>query len=706
MEGRLDLLNLKFKSELSILLGDAVFCQEEIYVVTPASALIGYAILRANYDSDAPTYLDNFQAFVLSVLAETDAPYLDKPAIAASIRQDFGINIPDLVVGRLIRRTNKHSLTRFVGSEAVSLTEIGRSKAPGTLEEITTYRRKQVELTEHFRSFVRENYPEHTGLIREDLGDALAEYFDRHAVPLLNEGLRGRGRSENPASGMDFLVSSFVAKLADSDQTRFSYVVEAAKGAMLASLLVLDTSGLKESLGKLTLVLDTPILMDVLGFHGEIPGSSMNQVLALAREQGAKLVAFEHCISEVHGILESIEHALRRPSGSRSTAPGYLHFAETNHTPADLMLLRGEIGERLGKISVSVVDTPGDYLRYGLDEGLLEEAIEKKVHYQQDAARLNDVRSLAAVHRMRKGERDSALERCGAVLVTSNSSLAFAAVDFDRSERSFPLAVTSEGLATILWVRTPAATSDVPKQILLAAAFAGMQPGMNLWSRYLDEVAKLESRAAISPEEAIILRSSRGSRDWLMEETLGDTGLLTETSPLEVLEHMRSEITSPLQEQVDALQSQVEEVSSAAEQASADWIRQDKARIAAETQTSTLESEKSLLTQRLDLFDKEEKDRRERLGSRAKTHAFRVRRKIVLGARLITIISVIVAAVFFFLDPEGRVGISIAGGAGIIGVLVLFLPKPTEWIDKWEHQVAVKRESKLLADAGFEAEDI
>lgn len=674
-------------------------------MVTPASALIGYAILRANYDSSAPTYLDNFQAFVLSVLAEADKPYLERQVIATAIRQDFGITIPDLVVGRLIRRTNKHNLTQSVGSEAISLTENGRSQAPETLEEITTYRRKQVELTEHFRTFVAKNYPDHIELLSEDLGDDLAEYFDRNAVPLLNEGLRGRGRSDNPAPGMEFLVSAFVAKLAESDQTRFSYVVEAAKGAMLASLLVLDTSGLKESLGKLTLVLDTPVLMDALGFHGEIPGSSMTQVLALAREQGASLVAFEHCVSEVYGILESIEHALRRPGGSRSTAPGYLHFAETDHTPADLMLLRGEIGDRLSQISISVIDTPGDYRRYGLDESQLEEAIQKKVHYQQDAARLNDVRSLAAVHRMRKGERDSALERCGAVLVTSNSNLVFAAVEFDRSERSFPLALTTEGLASILWVRTPAAASDVPKQILLATAFAGMQPGMNLWTRYLDEVAKLESRAAISVEEAIILRSSRSSRDWLMEETLGDDGLLTESSPLEVLEHMRSEIAAPLQKQVDALKSQVEEVSGSAEQASAEWLRQDDARVAAEIQASGLESEKNQLTRRLDDLDQREQNRREKLEERAKTYGRQIRINVIRSARWLMIIGVLVAGVFFFLDPEGRIGISIVGGVGILGFLVLLLPKPITWIGKWEIHMAGRKKAKLLADAGFDAGD-
>ena len=624
-------------------------------------------------------------------------------SISETILNEFGITIPSLVVSKLIRRSNRAGLTRAVGQDAVALTESGLQSAPAITEEIYLYERKQKELVEHFREFVKSEYPNHVELLQEDLGKALAEYFDRQAVPLLNEGLRGRSRSAAESHGLEFLVSAFVARLAESDQARFSYVVEAAKGAMLASVLVFDTSGLTDSLNNLNLVLDTPIMMDALGFHGSIPEAATEQVLALARSQGAKLVTFEHSVGEVQGILESIELALRRGGRSRSTAAGYLHFAESGHTPADLKVLRGQTTGMLEKLGVKIIGRPDNYYEHGLNESRLEELIQQKVRYLQDATRINDVTSLSAVHRLRRGTRDSSLERCRAVLVTSNSNLVTAAVEFDRDHNGFPLAMTLEALASILWVRTPAAASDVPKQVLLATAFAGMQPGVNLWSRYLDEIDRLEKSDAVTSDEAIVLRSSAVSRESLMEETLGDPDALTAESPVEILNRIKSEARAPLKDQVDVLTQQTSEISAVAEHASADWLVQVKAREDAEGAVTELEKEQAALKNQVQSLKDDETTRRSRIRDRAVKMAETRRRRIALTVRILAAIAVAAALVFFLLlpEPEGKTGATIAGVSGFVGLLSSLLPKETLFIERWEKRQADRIEQKLLANAGY-----
>ncbi|MGY2747436.1 hypothetical protein [Arthrobacter sp. UYCu723] len=106
-------------------------------MATPASALVGYAVLRANYNAEAPSYLDNFQPFILSVLAKSGKPFLEKPSISETIHDEFGITIPSLVIAKLIRRTNRAGLTEAIGQDAVALTETGLKSAPALTEEIT-----------------------------------------------------------------------------------------------------------------------------------------------------------------------------------------------------------------------------------------------------------------------------------------------------------------------------------------------------------------------------------------------------------------------------------------------------------------------------------------------------------------------------------------------------------------------------------------
>lgn len=672
---------------------------------TSGNTLVGYAVLRANYNASAPNYLDNFCPFVLSVVAQAGKPFLERHVIAETVRREFGIEIPAMVVTRLLRRTNRQGLTEALGNESVGLTPKGLKAAPALASEVTQYRRKQTELVQVFKEFVTTRYPEHVNLVSGDVGVMLADYFNRHAVPLLNEGLRGRARADSPRPGIEFLVSSFVTHLASGDQARFDYVLEAAKGAMLASVLVIDTTGLKDSLNNLVLVFDTPVLMDALGFHGELPKSATDQLFSLARDQGAKLVAFDHSVGELDGILESIAQSLRRGGRARSTSAGFLHFAETGATPADIVILQQKLQALLTSIGVEIVARPDGYYQYGLDEKKLEDLIQARVRYLQDAARTNDVLSLSATHRLRKGTRAKALEHCGATLVTSNTGLVRGAMEFDSAGGSFPLAITTEALASILWVRSPATAPDAPRQILLASAFAGMQPSAHLWSKYLDEVDRLEKSETVSADEAIVLRSSRSSRDALMEETLGESDAPMDEAPLAVLDRVRRGVAAPLEEKVNALTARAAAADAVAVHTSEDWLKQVDAKTEAQAKFAELAEAHGALSATIRSAEREEQQKRERIRKRSEEIARRAVRGIAWSVRLLALVVTFGAIALFVTreDPSDRTGVLLVGVIGILTFMAPFVPTLDGILSRWEEKFADRGERKRLLDAGYQS---
>ena len=645
---------------------------------TPGTALVGYAVLRANFNSHASNYLDNFAPFILSVIAESGKSYLARDVIADLIRNQFGLDIPALVVTRIVRRTTRELLTESIGHDAVGITPTGLESTPAIAAEVNQYRQRQSELVTLFSEFVDTHYANHRSLLPTDVGGTLAEYFERHAVPLLNESLRGKARVVADRPGVDFLVSSFIADLAARDQARLTYVVEAAKGAMLASVLLIDTSALSESLNELTLVLDTPVLMDVLGFHGELPQKATEEVLKLARSQGARLVAFDHSVSELEGILVSISQALRRGPLSRSTSAGYLHFAEMESTPADIVMIQSSLPNLLSEASINTIERPDDYQKYGLDERKLEELIQESVHYKQDEARVNDVRTISGTHRLRRGRASKAFEHSGAVFVTSNFKLVLGAASFETGS-NFPIAVAIEALASILWVRSPSTAPDAPKQMLLAAAFAGMQPSAHLWTVYLKEVDRLEASSEITSDQAIVLRSSRFSRGALMEETLGAIDGARDEAPLAVLGRLQRETAEPLEQKVQELQS-------AAARFEALALAAESGRIADQESAAAVVAVS-----------------RVRIRERAELTARRAVRGLAWGVRSILLSAAVAAIVFliFLPDPTSRIGTLVVAVIGIAAFVVPFFPTLEVWLERWQKTYATKIESQRLIDAGL-----
>ncbi len=671
-------------------------------MATPGTALIGYAILRANYNAQAPNYLDNFAPFVLSAIANSSTQVVERNAVSGVIRELFGLNIPTLVVPRLLRRTNRQGLTEPVGNDAIRLTAEAASDLPDLNAEVARYRGRQTELVTQLSAFIESNFPEHLDLTTRDLGAHLAEFFDKNAVPLLGASLNASQPVHDDSAGLGFVVAAFVDHLYKTDQARFAYVVEAAKGAMLASVLELDTSSMNESLAQLTLVLDSPVVMDALGYHGAVPEAAMRHVLQMATSQGATLAVFRHSISELDGILEAIENALRRGGASRSTGRGYLHFAETGASPVDIALLRERLEDSLTDLGVEVLEQPGGYYEYGLDESKLEDMIQSRVRYLQDAARVNDVRSLSAVHRMRKGNQSRTVERSNAVLVSSNLNLVRGARDFNGGP-TFPLAVTAEAIASILWVRSPALADDVPREVVLASAYAGMQPSPILWKKYVDEIERLEKAGTVSPDDAVILRATSVGRDAFMTETLGDEGALGDDLPLTVLQRVQSSIAEPLQTEVASLASQLSSVEAQARLTSDEKRREASARQAAEDEAAAQRAVIGEMKCQILQLQTDQQEKIDRIRARAAKFAHAWTVGLTWGAR--TLVLILSGWIIWMISVSGEYPLGslswVLAVVGVLGFLVSFLPQLTATLTSWEERWARHRSRSKLLEAGF-----
>ncbi|WP_029267660.1 MULTISPECIES: hypothetical protein [unclassified Microbacterium] len=673
-----------------------------------SNALIGFAVLRANFNANAPTYFDNFTAFVLAALAQDNCRPVERRTVATRIRETFGIRIPELALGKMLKRTNGAGLTEFVGTEFVSITQSGREQTPAT-EQLVAFQRRQDELASVFREFVATRFPDEHDALPEDVGAALADYIDRQSVPLLNQSLRGRADVSPTSTRFDYVVSVFIADLSVRDQVRFGYVEEAAKGAILASVLTLDTGGMGTALDRLTLVLDTPILMNLLGYDGEVLQRPALELVEMARAQGAKVIAFQHSLRELDGILEGVEKALRSGRASRSINAAFLNFSEQGKSAVDVALVRADLERHVRDRGVQVQEKPEYVHEHSLDENKLEELLQAKVGYRENSTRLFDVDSLSAVHRMRRGRSSSTLEHCRAVLVTSNTSVVIAANTFERTRDQFSLAIRDEALAGILWVRSSAIDSDVPTKLLLASAYSGMQPSPALWSRYLEEVDELEKREEVSPDEAVVLRATTVSRAVLMEETLGDAGEVTPDLPLVVLQRMRSDEARPLEDKAMQAEARANLAELSADTAAASWLDNVEAlqrvieqRDAAALALSQTEQERDDAVRLVKAQVEKDNVRDERIRQRAKTSASRRLTGLLVGFIIVWLALAVLGIVELTPEFKWLAGVAAIPALVIAGIRTFVPGTVRDWMRpleaKWAARIERRARRKLALD--------
>ncbi|MDR7165650.1 hypothetical protein J2X12_003704 [Pseudarthrobacter oxydans] len=669
-----------------------------------SSALVGFAVLRANYNAEAPSYIDNFRGFVLGVLAENEPKPLTRETVASQINDSFGIRIPDLVVGKILKRA-KH--TKHIDGDATGyvLTELGLRTAPAVRGLRDKYLRQQRDLEDRFLKFVDSEFPEHRDILATSVAEELSKYLERHAVPLIASSVKGKGftrpHADHQSPGFDYVIARFVAHLHERDDIGFSYIEESAKGAILAAVVTLDTSSFRNSLGSLSIYLDTPVLIDLLGYSGSASMRATSQLIELAQAQGASLRVFEHSLREVDGVLQSAENYSRN-AGRREARPIDLHFQEQGWNAADIVIARQSVPDAIKALGVETSTKPDNYRQYGLDEEKLEKSLQDVVHYKSENTRRYDVESISAIHRLRKGSSRGTLDRCGAVLLTDNTELVRAVQLLEDERHDWPLAMTDSALAGILWARSPAVATELPRHMVLAAAYAGMQPDPHLWSRYVDEVGVLEGRGGVSADDAIVLRSTTVGRNALMEETLGIDAEMTSESPLAVLERIRSEIKEPVLEQLRARQNSEASATTSADNAAAAWIKtsEEVERLAGELQKQKETNEN--LQVELKNSRQHESERRSAL----KTHAAR-RAKFLTNLLLWCVAGpLIVLVALKLIDPPWLGDVpewlnwAIVIAAVVTAVLAILdslgQGTVTQWLSPVERKLASRIESKEL----------
>ena len=148
-------------------------------------------------------------------------------------------------------------------------------------------------------------------------------------------------------------------------------------------------------------------------------------------------------------------------------------------------------------------------------------------------------------------------ENCRAAFVTPNTSLARASREFFEEEygKHWPIAITDDDLTTLLWLRQSLTSPDLPRQKLLADAYAALEPGA-VWTRFLDEIEKLHTEGQLSDDDYVYFRYSLDAKTALMQETLGEADRMTADVVHEVVKRAQNQHRDTIRDEVFEVASQ------------------------------------------------------------------------------------------------------------------------------------------------------
>ncbi len=516
-----------------------------------SSTLTSLAMLKVNLDQSNGDYLDYLVPFVVHTIRTHNIDPVTEQAVGHNLKDDFGLVIPDRVVQIILRRLAKHNLLQRKHSVFHVCGDLPNNDMDARRNEASRHIQKVCD------ALIKYALESSTTWSEEDATRALLSFIGEFSIECLNAYARGTTLLELPPNDSKnlYLVSRFVKDAHDSNTQLFDAIIVVVKCHMLANALICpDLESVQRKFKHVTFYFDTPLVLGLLGLHGEHQKQATDSLLRLLNNLEAKTAVFEHTAQEVYRVIEWAENNIEKPDSYNATIIKEMRWLHKKKS--DLRLIRLKLNDHFGRLGLVRHRNPPHDRQSQINEADLQSTLSKTVKYSTERAAACDINSIRNIYALRKGMSPCRLEDSVAVLVTSNTALARAAYQFGQSweeMREVSSVITDFSLANVAWLKAPLGAPELPEREVLAMCYAAMEPRTELWNKYLDEIDRLKEQGNITAQDHELLRVSLRANDELMDLTLGSEAAFDGSTVSTILQRVKADL---VKEQADILDAE------------------------------------------------------------------------------------------------------------------------------------------------------
>jgi hypothetical protein len=526
--------------------GDA----EELAATKSEVSLASLALLITFDKESKLDYIDYLTPFVIEIFRTDASQGITRQNILEAFKSRFGLYIPlqplELSLKRLV---NKHVLR--VSPVYGGIYSPG-SKYPSNGRRLNE--EKQVCLSDirgvmaELMRFAASSY--NVTWSAEQATDAVTGYLANYAIDCLKACF---GKSTiaivERVKECDFIVNAFIRSVLEAGGELSEKLVTLVKAQMLANALLCPDIGMdSRDFSKVTLFLDTPLVLRLLDLDTEPAHAAAAETLDLCRHLGSRIAIFPHTATETFGVIKGCATYLDDSKFARGRLIREMRSRGTS--AQELLLIADGLDACLQNLRIEVIETPPHDPKYEISEIQLDSALDEDIKYLHTRARQYDIDSIRAIYTLRAGKAPRTLETCKAVLVTTNSKLARTAFQFGQkfeNSREVSTVVSSFGIANLAWLKGGSLSSTLPKAEMLSLAYAALQPSNAIWEKFIKVQEEMRQKGAGTPAQHAVLRYSAQTQKNLMNLTLGDEERITsktihdliEEAELEIVKHER-----------------------------------------------------------------------------------------------------------------------------------------------------------------------
>jgi hypothetical protein len=470
------------------------------------SPLLQLALLESLKANDVSDEIDLFLPFIAVTLSELGKLEVSPELLQEELGRSFGFKPPISAIQVFITRAKKRGLLHKENHVFIPNIEVVDKWKNG-------YHDKKDDITASLeilrRDFIDFAITKFDKELSAEECDVLIEQFINKNISSVTDNKRyEKNELREKIKNTDHVTASFISHIHKNKTASLEHFSRFVKGMLLANYLCFaDKVGQKKNYKSITVYLDTPLIVGLLGFSGSQKQNSLKEFISLLANVGINIHVFDKTIDETERLLCAWRDDLERKNYKRFNTKTlellrYLGY-DAARLDTEIKLLKSS----LEKLSIEVKYGFKAKKQYQCDEIALEKAISP--NFKESKNLEHDTICISRIYNMREGNLINDLSKTFTVFVTPNNGLVNLANRFFQDEipkKVIPLIVSEQWMTTMFWLKSPDLFGSLPMDQLVSSAYGLLFTDDKFWTSFVKKLEHLEKSGKITEEDLIQVR--------------------------------------------------------------------------------------------------------------------------------------------------------------------------------------------------------
>jgi hypothetical protein len=470
------------------------------------SPLINLALLETLKYEKFKDEIDLFLPFIAVTIQEIGKATVEVVDVQAKLSELFGFRPPLSAIKVLVSRAKNKGLLIRENHAFIPRAEKIKEWSNGYREKKQDLEVSLISLKSSLVEFAGDRFKKILSLSEAE--GLILKFIEANVSATVSSRAYSKAELDESIKNVDHIIASFIGHIHRKESRLLEHFSRCVKGMLLAKYLYFaDKLTNKKTFEKISVYLDSPLIIGLLGFNGSLKKQANEELVQLLKTLKINICIFDKTFDEIERLLSAWKHDFEKNQ-----------FKRFNTKTLELLRSQGYDAVRLDteiKTLRRTIENKGIAIKYGFsvkqefqcDEIALEQAIAENFHKNKDLE--HDTICISRVHNMRENRHVHDLGQQFSVFVTGNTGLAkYANGFFSRANyrSAIPVVVSEQWLTIMFWLKNPDISNKLPTDQVVANAYSLLYTDDKFWDAFLDRLESITKRGDISEEDFILIR--------------------------------------------------------------------------------------------------------------------------------------------------------------------------------------------------------